>query len=181
MPVSDPGHISPVITEALRLRPNSVLDLGVGVGIYGALLRQYLDLNAGRLERPTWESVIVGVEGFKHYQNLLWDMYSFIENDNFSDPEQVIRYKGFDLVLMIDSLEHLDGRTGAWLLDTLVEMNKHVIVSVPIAPAYLEQGAVHGNDLEIHRHNWTKADFEVRGAKILHEGLCLVASLEGRG
>ncbi len=179
MPVSDIGNIGPVVREALRLRPSSILDLGIGVGAYGLLLRQYLDIAQGRLHPDEWEVIISGVEGFEKYRNPVWDMYTHVEIANFAEPEQAVRYGGNDLVLMTDSLEHLDQRTGAWLLDSLIEQNKHVIVSVPVGANYMEQTAFLGNGLEVHRHKWEENDFVVRGATIIHRGVCVVASIPG--
>lgn len=61
----------PVITTHLGLsRPNSVLDLGIGMGFYGAVVRQWVDLGV-----QPWRTNLVGVEGLAAYQNPCWDLY----------------------------------------------------------------------------------------------------------
>ena len=44
MPVSLLRHIPLQVGAVMDLHPNSVLDVGCGFGIYGALLREYLDV-----------------------------------------------------------------------------------------------------------------------------------------
>lgn len=45
MPTSHPNQINEIIQIAELLRPASVLDVGVGYGKYGFLLREYLEAN----------------------------------------------------------------------------------------------------------------------------------------
>jgi hypothetical protein len=147
------------------------------MGMYGALIRQYLDIAPGRLDPSTWEKVIVGVEGYPKYANPIWNMYTYVEDVDFSEPEQVIRYRDFDVVLMIDSLEHLPKATGLWMLSELLRHNKEVIVSVPAALHYLMQGPVHGNALEEHKAVWKEEDFTAFNTTVLHKGDCLIVAL----
>lgn len=178
MPLSDANNLTPILKEVMRLNPTSILDLGCGVGVYGVLCRQYLDIQAGRLHPEEWLKIICGVEGFKDYANPCWDMYTTVETADFSTKDELERYKGFDLVLMIDSLEHLDGATGSMVLDWLLSNNKQVIVSCPTGSGYLQQGAVNGNEFERHRHEWVPADMEIRGGRIIStDGPCFVASI----
>lgn len=176
MPLSDAHNITPIMREVVRLNPISILDLGCGVGAYGVLCRQYLDIQAGRLHPNEWTKIICGVEGFKDYANPCWDMYTTMSTEDFS--EGLTAYVDFDLVLMIDSLEHLDGETGAKVLEHLLTYNKHVIVSCPTGNGYQPQGAVNSNEYERHRHHWSAADMEIRGGRIIStDGPCFVASI----
>lgn len=174
MPLSDAGNFAPIMHEACRLRPNKVLELGIGFGLYGVGLRQYLDIGQGRYNREDWKIEIVGVEGFQAYKSPLWACYNNVYIHDFSTRE----YKGYDLVLMVDSLEHLDKPCGEKLLDGLVHSNKNVIVSVPNGD--FPQGAVNGNELERHRARWMYNDFPVY-KRCLHKGTCLIFSIPGRG
>src|SRR3989442_9799083 len=104
MPTSDIDNVPTVIKEAIRVRPHSVLHLGVGFGKYGVLLREKLDIEPGRVTPKTWLVRIDGVEGFEPYCNAI---YSFVYNrlwieDLSKDPN---KYRDYDLVLLIDSLE----------------------------------------------------------------------------
>jgi hypothetical protein len=169
------------MAEVLRLQPKKVFDIGVGCGKYGALCREYLDMAHGRFERWEWQTRIDGLEGFTTYRNALWQMYNEISIARIE--ARVPHIKGWDLVLMIDSLEHLDKVTGMQVLTDLVANNKHVLVSVP--RGLYPQGAVHGNELERHRATWYESDFHVgfTGARIQQpeRSPCLIVSIRGKG
>jgi 2-polyprenyl-3-methyl-5-hydroxy-6-metoxy-1,4-benzoquinol methylase len=175
MPVSDPGNLTTIARTICHSRPTSLLDLGCGFGKYGVIAREYLDIEPGRIRKEDWRTRIVGVEGFEGYRNPLWDVYTTVHIENFTE----MQYSGFDLVLLVDSLEHVEKSVGYDLLRNLLEHNKQVLVSCPFGRNYCEQGAVNGNELERHKAHWTPQDFEFMGGKILHESVCVVALLKG--
>lgn len=119
---------------------------------------------------------IRAVEGFSKYITPLHDYaYDAIYNHNFADRNNWHHYVGYDMVLLIDSLEHLDKQTGLDLLDHLKLNNKHIIVSVPWGDDYLEQGAVNGNEFERHRGEWSPSDLIRLGGVELYRGICVVS------
>jgi len=70
MPTSAPHNISRVLDIVLSLRPRSVLDIGVGTGKYGFLLREYLDMwvyGDGSTWPPRRVARIDGIEGCEKY------------------------------------------------------------------------------------------------------------------
>ncbi len=91
-----------------------------------------------------------------------------------------MRHVGYDLVMMMDSLEHLTPGVGRPFLADLVAHNKHVIISVPngLMP---QDEAVFGNEHE--RHLWTFNGLEefarFAGVKVLHQSICTVVSIPG--
>jgi 2-polyprenyl-3-methyl-5-hydroxy-6-metoxy-1,4-benzoquinol methylase len=91
--------------------------------------------------------------------------------------EQVDFYEGYDLVLLIDTLEHLPQDQGHSLLHSLLSRNQYVLVSTPNSP--YPQGAVHGNELETHRSEWRAADFAAYRATLIFEGLCHIYLIQG--
>ena len=176
MPISSWQAISDITAEIVRLDPKRVLDLGVGFGMYGAICRNYLDGRFGRCAPKDWRVMIDGSEAHAGYRNACWWAYDFISEVDFTYRP----WEGYDLVLMIDSLEHLEREDGRLFLRELVTDNKHVIVSVPNGP--MEQGAAHGNEYE--RHRWTfngTEEFEKYKFKLIHQTLCTVVSIEGQG
>jgi hypothetical protein len=176
MPTSDIHNIVPIVEVAMQLQPRSILDLGMGSGKYGVLLREYLDVAHGRLTRKDWAVHILGVEGFPQYiNNLHRSVYSTTSVEDFSDKENWEFYKGYDLAMMIDSFEHIEKQRGRELLTFLRQNNKRVLVSCPFGDNYLEQGAVYGNEFERHRAHWHPHEFVNMGGTILHRGVCCVA------
>lgn len=65
MPSSNFLQIPTVVHFALSLCPTRILDVGIGNGTYGFLLRQYLDISEQRLDRAQWQRRIDGVEVFE--------------------------------------------------------------------------------------------------------------------
>ena len=177
MPVSDYHAVSDIMGEIQRLSPRSVLDLGVGFGKYGVLCREILDARFGRCQQEQWQADIVGYEAWIGYRNPVWRAYSTVYHVAFHEnhPDAVSYY---DLVLMIDSLEHLEPSYGRKFLRSLVDNNKHVIVSVPNGK--MEQGEVFGNPHEAHR--WTfngTEEFAEYDFNLIHQSVCTVVSIKG--
>ena len=177
MPISDYHHIPQVLDEVYRLRPETVLELGVGFGKWGVLLREVLDAMYGRCRPDQWLRGIFGVEIHEKYKNPSWLVYN--NQVIISDFTVLKFFFGYDLVMMMDSLEHLTPEVGRPFLARLVAQNKHVIISVPNGP--MPQDAVYGNEHEAHR--WTfngLEEFAQYNPKVLYQGLCTVVSIEGR-
>ncbi len=175
MPVSQVHQLSAIANEIQWLAPKRVLDLGVGFGKYGVLCREILDAWYGRCRADQWEAWIVGYEFFGGYRNPCWSVYSQLIVADFTAGI----HENYDLVLMIDSLEHLTPEVGRQFLGRLLEHNKRVIVSVP--NGRMDQGGVYGNPREAHL--WTfngLEEFDKYKPKLLHQSVCTVVSLEGR-
>lgn len=162
MPSSRPDAIPTVLRAVQRLRPESILDVGVGFGKWGHLFREYTDIAAAegspeRYEKAHWRVRIDGIEGFADY---ITPMHRYLYDEiHVGDAREVIRGLGpYDVVFLGDVIEHLDKGDGRRLLRACREKaRKAVIVSTPAH--YVEQGAACGNDLEIHRSHWSAADF----------------------
>ena len=134
MPSSPYKHISKVMDIIYKLSPNSILDVGAGFGKYGLLCREYLELWDGRNK-----------------------YHEFIYNNIYSEDITVLIDKidyRYDLVLLIDVLEHFDKPTGHSLLDKLLRQNNGVLISTPKNPS--AQTGVFKNIYETHRAKWTR-------------------------
>ena len=182
MPVSDINNIPPILHRVVKNNPKTVLELGIGFGKYGCLVREVLDAVHGRTRVHDSEVTLIGVEGYPVYNNPNWGHYNAVLTEDFGNREKWNTYAGFDLVLAIDSIEHLDKDTGLELIKHLVTHNKEVIVSVPLG--HWPQGPVFGNTYEVHRADWLQEDFillaieEKFSMQQLHIGVCGVFSLK---
>lgn len=174
MPVSDYHAVSDIMGEIQRISPKSVLDLGCGFGKFGVLCREILDARFGRCHPDQWEAKIDGFEVFRDYCNPCWNTYDHVWQGDFRGSPVA----DYDLVLMIDSLEHMPMDEGRPFLRGLVQRNKHVIISVP--NGRMDQGETFGNPHEAHlwTFNGTK-EFEPYYFKVIHQSVCTVVSIEG--
>src|SRR3989344_5395590 len=162
MPGSHSQQLNEIVEIMVLLKPKSILDVGVGFGKYGVLAREYLDLWAGaqksRDDYRQWQTKVDGIEAC---QNYLTPLHSFIYNQihigNACNIMPSIKNLSYDLILLIDVLEHLNYKDGRELLNQLRWIGRNVLISTPKIMG--DQGALYGNEFEHHIHQWQKTDF----------------------
>src|ERR1022692_1616289 len=101
MPFSNYDSVGTIVYFINRLGPSSVLDIGVGNGTYGLLMRQVLDMNQERMRREQWKTRIDGVEIFDGYRNPVWD-YAYNTIYMKDIRELLPDLKTYDLILCND-------------------------------------------------------------------------------
>lgn len=156
MPMSNPGHVPAVLHYLTGLRPASLLDVGVGLGTYGFLARQYLDVAEGHLDRARWRTRIDGIEVFEPYRNPVWQhCYDAVTIADVRD--RVAELPRYDIVLCNDVLEHVTQDEARALVCALLERCRVLIVTTPSTA--FPQGAWGGNEAETHLCLLSRADF----------------------
>jgi len=167
MPSSNPETIPVVISLIWNLAPKSVLDLGAGLGKYGVLFREYLELrhqhrSDGQPQcsfiRTNRQVRIDCVEGFPDY---IGDLHKIVYDNVYEMNILKFIEKEFqyDFVFAGDILEHIDKPIVVQnIIPRLLERTKMgVLISVPAN--FGKQEALFGNTLEIHRSSWRLKDF----------------------
>ena len=151
-------HVIPrIIGRVLVEHPDSLLDVGVGFGKYGLLLRETLEVADERYEKSSWKVRIDGVEAFDGYRNPIHEyIYDHIE---YKPIEEALPALGrYDVILLIDVLEHFKKEVGHDILKKLLaHTNKALIISTPVIPAKQEEYL--GNLYEAHQSRWHITDF----------------------
>ena len=166
MPTSRPDHVPTVLAAVRKLKPASVLDVGVGFGKWGLLFREYLDVvhaedDPARYPKTGWRTRIDGVEGFEPY---LADHHRYLyDGITVGDAATVVPAAGgYDLIFLGDVIEHFPRDDGnAVIAAGVSQAEKAFIFSTPAT--FREQGAAVGNTFEIHRSHWAPADFTAHG------------------
>lgn len=151
-------HTIPAIIEQIHLvRPNSILDVGIGFGKYGVLIRDALELPFQRYHKNQWKVKLDGVEAFPGYKNPLHDfIYDKIFYCNVN--EIIDQLPKYDVILLIDILEHFSKEEGIHLIRKLLNYtNKFLLISTPLYPA--DQDDYLGNKFERHKSRWVLTDF----------------------
>ena len=134
MTINWPNTVPEIIGEVINFRPNSILDIGVGTGKYGVLLRDALELPEFRFDKPNWGTKIDGIEPNVSCRNPIHD---YVYNKVFyGDMDAHFNnLPNYDVVLLIDFLEHLEKEVGKKLLREIVsKANTAVIISTPLFP-----------------------------------------------
>lgn len=159
MPTSYLTPIVPVMELVVLTQPKSLLDVGIGFGKYGFLAREYLELWDGRRFGENycqWKRRIDGIEGYAPYITSMHRfIYSDIRSGNALDILPTIPDQEYDLLLLIDVLEHFDQAEGDLVLAASKRVARNVIICTP---KDIEQGGQgnHTNKLETHKFLWGK-------------------------
>jgi len=158
--------LTPIIASELwKSQPDTVLDLGIGMGFYGAVVRQWLDSGV----RP-WRTHLVGVEGFAAYRSPCWALYDEVVIETI---ERFIETtdRTWEAVLLLDVLEHFEHAAGGELISAIrarLSPGGRFFVGTPAV--WMDQGAVYGNELERHRSLWTAAELRSLDFELLLDG-----------
>lgn len=167
MPSSLPATIQHIIKFYEKELPSRILDVGFGWGKYGLLAREYLN---GKVDLERLD----GIEVWKPYigpiQRAIYDNIYEIDVRNFV-PE--INY---DLVLMVDVIEHMDKSDGLEVFNKLRSITKYIIVSTPMGFSY--QGEEFNNPYEVHRSGWMPNEFD-NTVQVLSNDMQFVLFLKG--
>jgi hypothetical protein len=153
------GTLSPaqlIVEAVLAARPRRIVDLGMGTGKYGFLIREQTDFAENRLSRDSWELRIDGVEGYPAY---IGDhQRAFYDEIIVGDIRDFVRdgeAQAYDVALAIDVIEHLEPADAIEFTRNALRVAGLMVIATP--KMFYEQ-AGEANSLEQHRSWWpTKA------------------------
>ncbi|MHC4171492.1 MAG: FKBP-type peptidyl-prolyl cis-trans isomerase [Planctomycetota bacterium] len=151
MPCSRPSALAPVCNRIIEKNPMSVLDIGIGFGKFGFLVREYTDIRLGRYFN--WKTRIDGIEIFEKYVTRLQrEIYDNIYIGNTMDILPTLG--DYDMIICSDMLEHLNEKDGLFLLNLIKEKSKFAMIVTPVK--VLRQKALYNNEHEKHISVWPK-------------------------
>jgi 2-polyprenyl-3-methyl-5-hydroxy-6-metoxy-1,4-benzoquinol methylase len=140
------------ILERIPVETNSIVDVGCGRGVIGALVRIY--------RKP---KRLVGIDAFRPYLDFCRHHYFYDELYQY-DLRQIplpFSYKEFDVATCIEVIEHLPKNNGVNLLNELERIAKKVILTTPNVS--FKQEALDNNPFQKHLSRWFVKDFIERG------------------
>lgn len=157
MPTSWYNVIPEILSLIEKHKPRSILDIGIGFGKYGVLIREVLELPYERYDKLKWQHRVEGVEVFEGYKNPLHTYaYDKVYYSNILDV--IDKLPQYDVILLIDVLEHFTKEEGYLLLNKLLEHTKNfILISTPLYPDI--QKDYEGNPHEEHKSRWSIIDF----------------------
>jgi len=160
VPSSFPESIPYLIQFIRKNRPDfkSVLDVGLGFGKGGFLLREYFDVSQyQRFQPQDWKIKIVGVEIFKDY---ISDLQKMIYNKIIiGDIFKVLPNLGkFDIALLNDIIEHFPKEGGLRLIKEVFNHADDIFITTPYG--FFEHPARGKNKHEEHKSGWKIEDLK---------------------
>lgn len=166
MGTSNWQHIPFCIEVLMKIEPKRVLDVGVGFGRWGIIVREFCDVWFGRVLPEQW---LVCIEGIEAFEPNISDYHRYFYNKIYlGDAFEVIPKLDvhYDVVIFGDVIEHFVRQDAEKLLNWSIDHSDYVIVNVPLFDEW-PQGDMYGNPYERHKSVWSPSDFEQ---------LCLVRS-----
>jgi len=149
----------PHILNEIPVNCRSLLDVGCGRGIIGALCRIYRGVDQ-----------LVGMEGYEPY--LEFSRKAGFYDDtilrNLTDMPLPLDTQEFEVVTCIEVIEHLEWSAGQKLLDELERVGSRVIVTTP--NVLFQQDEYDGNPFQRHLSQWRPSDFRKRGYVVYGTG-----------
>lgn len=143
MPSSFVDSVAPILHTIINFAPERVVDVGPGWGKYGLMCREYLP-------GLKWLDAVEVKEGRCLTQESIYD-HIFV-----SDARCFRGWLPYDLVLLIDVIEHMSKEDGHALLRAMLRAGASVLVSTP--KLFVEQHD-DGNPYEEHICLWTWDEF----------------------
>jgi Methyltransferase domain len=155
MPSSTWHNIETFVEIIRELRPSSFLDVGVGNGKWGFLVREYSDVWEGHFLRAQWNCNIEGVEIYEPYVTENTHQRAIYDKIHIGDITRVVNsLDSFDVIYAGDVLEHIEKEASVNLIRQLTAMAKMaVICSIPLGHEWLGRRG-YDNGYEDHVSSW---------------------------
>lgn len=135
-----------IISLVHQVPHERILDVGPGYGKASMLLREYLNVKPHRIDAIEAEKSYVEEFGLAvHYDEVLIGDVCDLTADEFDR---------WDLVLMVDVLEHIEDAAAFALLRRI---RPRVIIATPVAWFATDDGLP---ESETHRSHWTETSWE---------------------
>lgn len=152
MPSSDYRQIPVVVQTYWELHPESILDIGCGCGKYGFLAREYL---RDCPWMPNWVTVkrVDAVEVFADY---IKPLHKLIYDNVYIGDITELEVGEYDLILLIDVIEHIEKSKALELVDKLKRKGKLLIITPSQFTTHPER---YGNKHEEHISSFEYSDF----------------------
>ena len=149
----------PFCVDALmKMEPARVLDIGVGFGRWGIMIREFCEVWFNKVHAKDWEIDIQGIEAFE--PNIEDHQRLFYSKIHIGDAADVLPGLDgrFDVILYGDVLEHFKRDVALKMLETSLDRAHYVMVNIPLGEEW-EQEEMYGNPYEAHLSEWTPEDF----------------------
>ena len=156
------SQISIIVYLISRLKPASILDIGKGFGKYGFLIHEYVGIGDKKPINPALsmkDQSKVKIDAVEADHNLLMTHLEYFYDKIYSANILEIYRKldRYDLVLMIDVIEHLDKNSTLEMIKYFISQNYVLIIASP--KLFFDQ-ELYCSPYERHVSFWSPKDFK---------------------
>ena len=165
MASSFPSQIPAIVFLLQQLKPKSILDIGKGFGKYGFLIHEYVGIDNQKKIDPSLtlaEQSNIKVDAVEVDADLMLphldQIYSKVY---FGDIFEL--YKNlpeYEMILMIDVIEHLDKEKSIEMLRYFLTRNSKILIATPLT---FFQQEIYESSFEHHVSLWKAKDFKKLG------------------
>lgn len=158
-------QIPTIISIIAQVKPKTILDIGKGFGKYGFLVHEYIGIDNKKQILSTQtlaQQSDIEIDAVEIDNDLLLPHLSHIYREiHVGDVLKIYKdLPKYDLVLMIDIIEHIDKEQAIDLLKYLLLQNSVILIATPLE--YFEQH-LYDSVFEEHVSHWTLKDFQKLG------------------
>jgi hypothetical protein len=152
------------ILETIRLiDAKSILDIGVGFGKWGLLIREYFDLRVD--EKKGYDDWSIKLDGIEATEKYLTPVHGYIYDDVFvGNAIDILSNNNlyYELIIAIDVIEHFTKSDGLKFLDLCRKRARSVFINTP--NIYYKLQKEYNNPYMLHQSGWDAGDFTKLGA-----------------
>ncbi len=154
-------NIKNILEAVVEVNPKKVLDIGSAFGKYSILVREaILSIRAEKGDLTPQDDIEIGcVEMADYFQSLPWhdSLYKYHYHTDAQSLEWETMPK-FDLVLLIDVVEHWTKEESKKLIEDIKKTGANVLISTP-KNVHFYQEEYYGKDCPKHISQWEREDF----------------------
>lgn|GEM_PF-208395 len=159
-------HLPFCVETLLAIAPRRVLDLGIGFGRWGMLVREFCDEWQGRGHRENWRVHLEGVEARpEHVEEYHHFFYNWV---HVGDASRLLQQtdERWDLIICGDVLQDWPKETATRVLARALDLADYVLVCIPLA-ADGAHDSVHA-DANVRPHPAWQLDEMLAHAPVRH-------------
>ena len=163
MPTSTWKNISTFVEIVRTVQPHSFLDIGIGFGRWGMLVREFTDVWEARCNIDEWTTRIEGIEIYEPYISL--HQKAIYNKIHIGDARTLVPTLGpYDLIMAGDVLEHMPKEDAINLINTSKNLaNIAFVTSIPLGEDWIRK-SYNKNQYEAHVSSWEENELISLGA-----------------
>lgn len=155
----------------------SFLEIGIGWGMYGMLMRNFFDAWFGRFGPEQYAMTIDAIDGSAiEHAPFVEQVYDNIMVGDALDILPSISANSYDVVYAVEVLEHIPKERGVFFLNEMKRIARRgVVVTTPHPDCWESQEDLHGNEFERHLSVWRPDELESMNFVIMNNRPSYVA------